>query len=183
MQCNRIWLKLGLLGIVAVFGLKTHLVFGGDKDREIFAEYIVPTPPELVPYSRFLVKIVAPYHGPNTQEISYEFPPELTGEPGKVIRLTPDVSQNLVWKSPEMIAACTTLHEIFSCNVHLEKANIQSLSSRAPVAASGLDKQRALDFLKNQGLSTEEFNNRSAVLDHFHGGEPAGILTYEFDTY
>ncbi len=169
---------------IILFSIMSLLCFANSsyaKGPVEWAEYIVPTPPELVQYSRFLVKINAPYRGQGTQEISYTFPEELTGVADQAIVLQPSPTQPNFWESPEMTASCTILDDIFSCNMYLKKST--AVSPLFATSSTLFDKNRAREFLKNKGLSAEEFEKRSAVLDHFHGGEPAGILTYEFTVY
>lgn len=172
------------------------------------ADYIVPTTPELVPYSRFKIKIIAPYLGDVTKSIAYVFPPELTGMENYEVRLQ-RVGATNTWESPELTAVCTEYDKTFSCNVYVKKitppiveeAAVQksaflqlaqargcggsavALNQMASSEFTGtfIDESALTGFLKNKGLNDQEFNMQLAVAKTFACSEPiGGILSYEF---
>lgn len=165
------------------------------KGADTTAVYIVPTSPELVPYSRFEVEIVKPYTGESSSEISYIFPKELTGDPALQVnfKLVEMDAENKVsrWDAKEMTAVCTDNGEDVKCNMYLKKvpslvrqtnmfqfANFNLSQFRAtPI----LDSTKAVDFIKNSGLSKDVMNAKLSVLDQFLSSEPAGILSYSYN--
>jgi hypothetical protein len=165
------------------------------KGADTTAEYIVPTSPDLVPYSRFQVEIVKPYTGDASTEISYIFPKELTGDPALQVnfKLVEMDAENKVsrWDAKEMTAVCTDNGEDVKCNMYLKKitpmfrqsrmlqlANLNFSSLRGtPV----LDATKAVDFIKNSGFSKDVMDAKLSVLDKFLSSEPAGILSYSYN--
>lgn len=169
------------------------------------ADYVVPTPKELVAHSRFKIKIQLPYEGSSTQTISYTFPPELTGIVDHVITLK-RVGTSNDWESPEMTAACTESDEVFSCNIYLVKkivepvieqnkviqnsfqllaargcgANSIAFNNFSPSMTSFIDQANVEAFLKGSGFTGDVLSAKMAVARSFVCSEPAGILSYEF---
>lgn len=170
------------------------------------ADYVVPTTPELVPYSRFKIKIVAPYTGDFTNSISYIFPAELTGVENQEVRFQ-RVGASNTWDSPEMTAVCTEYSKTFSCNVNVKKveepivteSNVQksaffqlaqargcgggviSFNARSEFTGTFIDEAMLTGFLKNKGVSDQQFDAQMSVAKAFACSEPiGGILSYEF---
>ncbi|MBY0385774.1 hypothetical protein K2X05_11515 [bacterium] len=175
--------------------LNLFCVMSFAKGADTTATYIVPTSPELVPYSRFEVEIVKPYTGETSSEISYIFPKELTGDPAlqvnfKLIEMDED-SKVSRWDAKEMTAVCTDNGEDVKCNMYLKKspsiiqqsrmfqfANFDLSQFRAtPI----LDSTKAVDFIKKSGFSKDVMDAKLSVLDKFLSSEPAGILSYSYN--
>lgn len=165
------------------------------KGADTTAEYIVPTSAELVPYSRFEVEIVKPYTGDTSNEISYIFPKELTGDPGLQVnfrRVDMDSETKVShWDAKEMTAVCTDNGEDVKCNMYLKK--IPSVVQQSRMfqftnfnlsqfrATSVIDSTKAVDFIKKSGLSKDVMDAKLSVLDQFLSSEPAGILSYSYN--
>lgn len=182
------------LSLILSLCLNVAVAKGGNHVPQ-FADYIVPTTPELVPHSRFKVRINAPYQGDTTQLISYTFPLELTGEPGLTVNLKKVAGTDNNWESPEMKAYCTTLEDTFSCNLHFVKtqtakpaffksAALGSFTTQAACANSSvalIDMMNVKAFLEKSGSTGVQLEQKLAVVQSFKCSEPAGILSYEFD--
>ncbi len=155
---------------------------GGGPDTE--GDYIVPSPPHLVPYSRFKVQIVDRYQGPDTQKISYIFPEILTGEPARVVSLTRIPNTVNSWTSPELDAHCVVVDNDFSCNIYVHTSTTSS-KSNAPcggtLSQKALSMNDAIANLPRLGLSDVEVTAYSEVVQSFFCGEPGGILFYDID--
>ena len=165
-------MKLVILTVVSFFAIITFA-----KGPESTAHYVVPVEePELVPYSRFEVEIIKPYMSEGTELISYKLPELLVGvKGGQQVNLTRIPESLNSWKSDEITAHCTDINEFFSCNIHVNKALNGEQNS-----PNLLLKQKALDHLKSlQNISEIEKSALTAVIDKFHTGDPAGILSYE----
>lgn len=171
------------------------------------ADYTVPTTAELVPYSRFKVKIVNPYSGDDSQTISYIFPADLTGIENQTITLKRIAGTNN-WESPEMTASCVESGELFSCNIYLTKkqsaiktASTKNFAAHAfassfakgcnnnalALSMNSTDSSRLFfnpddveTFLKKSGFEGDVLTKKLAVARAFSCSEPAGILSYEF---
>lgn len=162
----------------------------------LIAEYTVPTPMDLVEYSRFEIPINKPYTGAGTQSISYTFPEELTGSPALTVTLQKIAGTDNMWDSPLMTASCTTVNDWFSCNIYLKKTqttepqpvlDLSNLVGRISpretprMVPIGIDRSQVLQFLNQNAPSPEALEKQIKVLDQFLDSEPAGILSYEFD--
>lgn len=147
------------------------------------ADYVVPTPPELVEYSRFQVQIKSAYKGRDTDKIVYTFPEDLTGITDGTVTLKKVSEVSDLWVGDEMEAVCTTNQSFFSCNMYLIKEQDQQAFQITRSSLKIFDKQRALDVLRSKDFAQDVFDKKSRVLDHFHSGEPAGILSYQFMDY
>lgn len=143
------------------------------KGPETEMVYVVPvSEPSVVPNSRFIVPIVSPYKGPETQKISYQFPEVLTGSTGgKLIEFNriPDTPNS--WVSKELTANCAEVLDQFSCNIHVNK-NQNEISL-----------EKSLNHLDSMGLDSAELEKFKAVVNKFYAdsGEPVGFFSYEFD--
>lgn len=143
---------------------------GGQPETE--ALYIVPTPGDLVADSRFIIEIVTPFTGPETDKIAYIFPEALIGEPNRLIELSRIGGTLNSWESDELTAHCMTIEDFFSCNVYLNKAT--------EVAELSWPWNWLVTKAEAIGRALCERPSSNAVTDHFCSNEPAGILTYEF---
>lgn len=159
------------------------------------ATYIVPTPPELVTYSRFAVQIVKTYFT-GSKEISYIFPKELTGDPALQVdfRLVESDAQTKVsrWDSEPMEAFCTDDSETVSCNIYVKKIPMRRLQTfargleftdlgfGARSMVPMIDATKAIDFINKSGLPADVMDAKLKVLDKFLSSEPGGILTYDY---
>jgi hypothetical protein len=159
------------------------------------ATYIVPTSPELVPYSRFAVQIVQSYSA-DSKAISYIFPKELTGEPALQVdfRWVESDLQTKVshWDSEPMEALCTDDGETVNCNIYVKKVPMKrmqtfarglefsdlSLGARSMVPL--INASKAVDFINKSGLPKDVIDAKLKVLDQFLSSEPGGILTYDY---
>jgi hypothetical protein len=199
---KRGFMKTVLLFVSVIFLQQTVFAKGSIPDN---ADYVVPTPAELVEHSRFKVKIEKPYVGDASDTISYMFPAELTGVENQVITLK-RIGKTNNWESPEMTAACTESDDVFSCNMYIikqtepivEKINFPFASSLdlsvlksnktfakahkcgAVMAMSFIDPQNVQNFLNTAGFSGDILDKKLAVSNSFACSEPAGILSYEF---
>ena len=160
-----------------------------DSTPNDFAEYIVPTPPELVGYSRFEVGIVKSYSGQSSTEISYIFPKLLTGDPALVVkfqRTGTESGPTTHWDSDVMEAVCTDNGKRISCNIYLKKAPEFATKTafgftQAQFLTPLLNSSGAIDFINKSGLSPEAQAAQLAVLDKFMSSEPGGILSYDYN--
>lgn len=148
---------------------------------ETEAVYTVPTSPEFVPYSRFVIDIVEPFVGEQTQIISYRFPEILVGEPSRLIELTRVEGTENSWTSDVMDCHCTIVDgDNFSCNVYLKTAPASEARALVGLAAeTGLSLEKSLSHLETMPLSETEKIAYRGVVRSFFSGEPAGIFTYE----
>jgi hypothetical protein len=147
------------------------------------ALYIVPTAPDLVQFSRFNIRIVEPYENQLTEKISYEFPEILVGQKNKIIEFAKIPGTVNSWQAPEAEAHCSTLADIFSCNIHLNK-NVSGgiVDAGIPgevLVPNALSKDLALENLKNMTMPQNEFLGFTQVVEDFFSNKPAGILMYE----
>lgn len=176
-------------GFVKVINLILILFFSmnlqakdGEPDTE--ALYIVPTAPEFVSHSRFIVHIVTPFKGPDSEKIAYVFPEVLVGETYKVVELTRVEDTENQWTSDIMDAYCTTTDDIFSCNIVLKKESQASLMDlfipKAFAQTALLSKEKSLSHLMGMNLSIQDKDMLKNVIDGFFSNEPAGILSYEY---
>lgn len=175
--------------MITLMTLLSPLAFsrGGGLDTE--AEYIVPTAPEFIAYSRFNVKIVDRFTGPETTKISYIFPEFLVGEADKVISFTriPDTENS--WTSPELDAHCAVVGDEFTCNIYGHGATPNQKMASSCGAASflknvtsqGISRERSLNHLANMNLTQEQVHGFSGVINSFYCQEPRGFLTYDID--
>lgn len=171
-----------------------NLAVAGGPDT--VAIYIVPTPPELVPYSRFEVPIVQSYSA-TSKEISYIFPKELTGDPAlqvdfQLIEMDQQTKASR-WDSPWMEALCTDDGETVNCNIYVKKVPMKRLQTFARglgLAQLGLESRavtplinsaKAIDFINNSGLTADVIDAKLKVLDKFLSSEPGGILSYDYN--
>lgn len=148
--------------------------------------YIVPTPPEYVEHSRFEVEIVNPYQGPGTKKLGYIFPEILAGEKGRLIEfypVSPDAPNR--WESEQITADCSVLDDNYICNITFKKLQaftsvldlfIPRLYAEGPL----LSKEKSLNHLQTLGLSAQEQQAFSVVVDQWFSNEPGGILIYDF---
>lgn len=182
--------------IFTMLAFTSSVAIGSDAT----ADYVVPTGPELVAYSRFKVGIVQSYTGAGSKEISYLFPAELTGEPGLLVKfnlIEEDESRGLSrWDSPTMNAICTDDGKKVQCNIYVKKepmsrkVNFSQVLRQQMATFSGqrlslkgkplLDSTKAIDFLNNSGLPKDVIADKLKVLDQFLNSEPGGILSYEY---
>lgn len=166
-----------------ILTLLCFFAFVAGASDDFMADYVVPTPPDLVEYSRFQVLIKSAYKGQKTDKIIYTFPEDLTGVTDGTVELRRAEKESNIWLGDEMTAVCTTNQSFFSCNMYLKKeqavGEFQTTNSRFRV----FDKQRALDVLRSKGFAQEVFDKKARVLDRFHSGEPAGILSYQYEDY
>jgi|GEM_PF-6695555 len=166
--------KINLL-VLALFISPFLFARGGGPDTE--ADYIVPTAPEFVPFSRFKVKIVDRFEGPQTQKISYIFPEFLVGEPDKVVSLKRIPGTENSWTGPELDAHCTLNGDDFSCNIYVHKASLNSQEKESSLITA----ERAINHLPRLNLSEEQIKGYSGVIRSFYSHEPAGFLSYDID--
>lgn len=151
------------------------LARGGAPDTE--ADYIVPTPPEFVPFSRFKVKIVDRFEGDHTQKISYIFPEFLVGEADRVISLKRIPNTKNSWEGLQAKAHCTVQGDDFSCNIILKKLeNKNALEDENLLSA-----KKAINHLPRLNLSPEQIKGLTGVINSFYSHEPAGFLFYDID--
>ncbi len=189
---------MNLMDLFLTAFLTLTSAFASEADQ--MADYVVPTGPELVEHSRFKVGIVQSYAGTSSNEISYVFPPELTGEPALFVKFTlveMDQAKRVSrWDSKEMSAVCTDDGEKVQCNIYVKKEpmarqntfaqlfeeQITPFSGRATALKRKplMDSTKAVDFIKNSGLPKDVINDKLQVLDKFLSSEPGGILTYEY---
>lgn len=157
---------------------------GGGPDTE--ADYIVPTPPEYMPYSRFKVDIVDRFEGAHTQKISYIFPEFLVGEANRVVEFSRIPGTDNSWSSPEMEAHCFVFGDEFSCNIIVKKtashhANFSTANLESRPQSQLLSRQAAIQNLPKLNLDPEKLKGLTGVIDSFYSHEPAGFLTYDID--
>ncbi len=167
-------MKLVIVFIVFLTGALQLFAKGGEPDTE--ALYIVPTPTDLVPHSRFIVQIVEPFRGPETQKISYVFPEALIGQADRKIEFSRIAGTENSWVSDELTAHCTIIDEFFSCNIYVNQDQIFTqdpwpLRWIMPTAQAALRKICSGVFAPGVVGSVQE---------QFCSNEPAGILSYEF---
>lgn len=165
--------KTTLTILIILFNLSAFARGGGPETE---ADYIVPTPPEFVPYSRFKVKIVESFKGPETQRISYVFPEFLVGQADRVVSLTRIPGTENSWTSPELNAHCTVTGDEFSCNIYVNKTNQMTNKE-----TSLLTRELALSNLPRLNFSEEEMRGFEGVINAFYSHEPAGFLSYDID--
>ncbi|MCR9205700.1 MAG: N-terminal C2 domain-containing protein [Halobacteriovoraceae bacterium] len=149
----------------------------GQPDTE--ADYIVPTPPQFVAFSRFQVKIVDRFEGPHTQKISYIFPEFIVGQPDKLITLNRVPNTKNSWTSPEINAHCAVIGDEFSCNIYVNKKQ-PSLEDKDQNTLL-ITAEQALSNLPRLNLSEEQLKGFTGVIQSFYSHEPAGFLTYDID--
>lgn len=147
------------------------------------ALYIVPTDPDLVRFSRFNIRIVEAYENQLTQKIAYEFPEILVGEKNKVIEFSKIPGTVNSWQAPEAEAHCSTLADIFSCNIHLNKIPAGDLADSVIAGEvlfpNALSKDLSLENLKKMTMPQDDLLRFTQVVEDFFSNEPAGILMYE----
>jgi hypothetical protein len=148
---------------------------------ETEADYIVPTPPEYVAFSRFKVKIVDRFEGDHTQKISYIFPEFLVGEADRVITFKRVPNTKNSWTSPELNAECAVFGDEFSCNIYVNKMATSLEFEEKNLPTDLLNAQQALANLANLNLSEAELRGFSGVIQSFYSHEPAGFMTYDID--
>lgn len=199
-------MKVLLVFLSVVLLQQTALAKKGDLPEE--ADYMVPTSPEMVPYSRFKLKIETPYLGDATKSISYVFPAELTGVANYKITLN-RVGDTNTWESPEVTAVCTESGELFSCNIYVKKAapavieqqfitkfnafqlaqargcgaQMMALNAQPDTEFDGtfINATNVTNFLSGKGLSDQDFQLQLGVAKAFACSEPiGGVLSYEF---
>ncbi len=160
--------------LVLIFFILSQPVLLNAKDGKPETEglYIVPTPGDLVADSRFIVEIVTPFSGPETEKIAYIFPEALIGQTDRLIEFSRIKGTDNSWVSDELTAHCTTIDDFFSCNLYLNQTK-QVVQMTWPWGWI-VNKASAA----TQALCSGSFF--SAVNEHFCSNEPAGILTYEF---
>lgn len=163
--------------LVLIFVSAISFARGGAPETE--ADYIVPTPPEYVPYSRFKVKIVDRFEGPQTQKISYIFPEFLIGEADRLITFTRIPGTENSWTSPELDAHCTVTDDDFSCNIYVHKSALNSGDKNTQ--SDLLYAQRALNNLNRLNLSDAQIRGMAGVIRSFYSHEPAGFMSYDID--
>lgn len=199
-------MKVILVFLSALLLQQTAFAKKGDIPSE--ADYVVPTTPDLVPYSRFKVKIQQAYSGDTSDTIAYEFPADLTGIEGQIITLKRIPNTN-EWEAPEMTASCTESNELFSCNIYLvkteepisdeasfqsvpflnntiakssifAKANFSGCGGSVQTMSSFVKEENVSKFLTGSGFKGDVFDKKMSVAKAFACSEPAGILSYEF---
>ena len=160
---------------------------GGGLDTE--AEYIVPTAPEFIAFSRFKVGIVDRFRGPETTKISYIFPEFLVGEVDRVISFTRIPNTENSWTSPDLDAHCAVIGDEFTCNIYGRGAtqSTKVLTTCGPTVAlkaintEGISRTKSLMHLNEMNLSEQQFNGFSGVINSFFCQEPRGFLSYDID--
>lgn len=172
-----------LAGAILLFSSPLDSAIARRSGPETEAIYIVPTSPELVSHSRFVIDIVDPFVDENTRKISYRFPEILVGEANKLIELTRAPNTVNSWTSEIMDCHCTIIDsDNFSCNVHL-KGPSTTLSEanlvETETPGGELSLAKSLAHLESLPLSDEEKTAYRGVIRSFFSGEPAGIFTYE----
>lgn len=178
-------MKLLACAVVLSFAFPSFAKKNNEPPTE--ALYIVPSAPQAVSHSRFTVKIIKAFTGSDTQTIAYVFPEVLAGEANKIIEFTRVAPDENNWTSPWMDAYCTTLDEMFSCNIHVKKAEqVRFHWSDLFVATANaneglLTKENSLAHLAQMGFSPADFDKYSQVISEFYSNEPAGFLSYEFE--
>lgn len=187
-----------MLVTLIFFGINfVHPVFAKNNEPETEALYIVPSAPEFIEYSRFIIKIVKPYVDEQTQTISYVFPEVLVGEANRVIEFQKVSGTLNQWDSPDAQAFCTITDDIFSCNIVLKKkisrlfnyvfrqafAQNNSLDIKDSSIVSGIvnsiHRDKSLDHLGKMNLTPQDLLAFEHVVNSFFSNEPAGILSYE----
>lgn len=158
--------------LVLVLSFSTQLLARGGKP-DTKADYIVPTPSEFIPYSRFKVKIVDRFEGDHTQKISYIFPEFLVGEAERVISLLRVPGTKNSWTSPELDAHCVLIRDDFSCNIYGKKNTNKNIAS--------ISAEQAISHLPRLNLSKVELKGLTGVINSFYSHEPAGFLSYDID--
>ena len=171
---NLMILILSLITITSVFARR------GQPETE--ADYIVPTPPQFVEFSRFKVKIVDRFEGPQTQKISYIFPEFLVGQADRLIAFTRVPNTKNSWTSPELNAHCAVVGDEFTCNIYVNKKQptLNDLEDKNQMSEL-LTAQQALANLSRLNLSEEKLKGLSGVIQSFYSHEPAGFMTYDID--
>lgn len=146
---------------------------------ETEADYIVPTAPQYVAFSRFKVQIIDRFEGPQTQKISYIFPEFLVGKKDQLITLTRITNTENSWTSPQIDASCTVFDGDFSCNIRVKKPSLESLLKNNDLDL--LKRETALQNLPNLNLTAEQLKGYEGVINAFYSHEPAGFLFYDID--
>ena len=168
--------------------LLPRLVFAKKDESKMEAVYVVPSPPELVSHSRFIVEIVEPFKGPETEKISYIFPEILVGEKDRVIELSRIEGTENSWTSDLITAHCTIIDDSFSCNVLVNKPEQQTWLDRirslalpkAYASVENLCQGHAVAHLSSMGLSRGDINNYTQIIGSFCSSEPAGFFSYKY---
>lgn len=154
-------------------------IFARRGQPETEADYIVPTSPDFVPFSRFKVQIVDRFEGPQTQKISYIFPEFLIGKKDQLISLTRIPNTENSWTSPQVDAHCTVVNGDFSCNIIVKKQSLESILKENDLDL--LQRETALRNLPNLNLTPEQLRGYEGVINAFYSHEPAGFLFYDID--
>ncbi len=157
-------------------------------ETETEAVYIVPSEPELIGHSRFIVQIVDAFTGPETEKISYVFPEVLIGEKNRLIEFTRIEGTDNSWKSDLLTAHCMTIDDTFSCNILVNEDPKQSWLEKLsefviPKAYAGIGRLcqgHAVSHLSTMGLSAHDVTQFTHVIGSFCSSEPAGFLSYDF---
>lgn len=133
------------------------------------ANYEVPGPDELKPFSHFPVAIHSGYNGPDTVTFSYTLPAELTGNPLTIV-MNRVPGSTTDWTSDIMTSQCTESFDTFQCTMSFAQGiNPASLVDRTKVASAF--------FAKNASIT--QVVNQLKVVNQFLDSEPVGILTYK----
>lgn len=149
------------------------------------ALYIVPASTDLIQHSRFTVNVLKPYAGKHTQTIVYEFPEILVGEAHYQVVLHKVPGTINSWKSDVLEAHCTTVQQLFSCNIHIikrpdELSWLHLILPKAMAQNSLLSLSKSLRHLEKLSLPQQDLAPFKKVVEVFFSHEPAGFLSYQY---
>ncbi len=173
---------------VLLITLAPTLVFAKKGQPDTEGLYVVPSPPELVDHSRFIVQIVDPFQGPETTKISYIFPEVLIGEANRLIEFQRIEGTENSWTSDLLTAHCTVIDETYSCNISINKPKQQSFLEafhnlfipQALAQVLNLCQGQAVTHIGQMDLAPDDIAKYTQVVGQFCSNEPAGFLSYDF---
>lgn len=173
-------MKKIIISTLCFLTVTSTLAKRGQPETE--ADYIVPTPPQYVEFSRFKVKIIDRFEGPQTQKISYIFPEFLVGQADRLITFTRIPNTKNSWTSPELNAHCAVVGDDFTCNIYVNKnqPTLPELENKNQIPEL-LTAEQALTNLTRLNLSQEQLQGFTGVIQFFYSHEPAGFMTYDID--
>ncbi len=177
--------KIIIISMTIIF---SNLAQARRGQPETQADYIVPTPPQYVAFSRFKVEIVDRFSGPETQKISYIFPEFLVGEANLVISFSRIPGTENSWTSPELDAQCAVVDDEFTCNIYgsntlqgNKNANGCNTSLLKNANPDEFSRERSLNHLPDMNLTNEQRAGFAGVINSFFCQEPRGFLTYDIE--